>query len=156
MPDQSPHQELAATLTTAIAAWGSLPSGFSVERVYSATKYVGGWSDEAPGRILVTVTSVESERVAKTNQDDVTISVVYLKKLTDETLSVLDAADKNADLLRVFLQASAQRVISINEGNQSASRMNTTLPTPYAPDLIRESRVFACVIQSTYRIARVN
>lgn len=156
MPDQSPHQELAAALATGISGWGSLPSGFTVERVYSATKYVGGWADNAPGRVLVMVSGIESERIAATNQDDVTVSVLYLKKLTGETLAILDAADKNADLLRVFLQGSTYQKISINSGAQSASRMNTSLPTPYSPDLIRESRVFAAVIQSTYRIARSN
>jgi hypothetical protein len=156
VPDQSPHQELSESLRTSIAAWGSLPSGFSVERVYAATKYVGGWSDSAPGRILTLVSSVESERTAGVNDDDVSVSVVYLQKLTGETNTIIDAADKNADLLRTFLMTSALRKIAINSNAQAATRINTTLPTPYAAELIRESNVFAAVIQTTYRISRVN
>ena len=76
----SAHQELADVLRGLIAAWGSLPSGFSVERVYSVDRYVGGWTDAAPGRICVLVSSVTPERTGRnTDQDDVTISVVWLQ-----------------------------------------------------------------------------
>lgn len=155
MPTLSPHQELTDGLRALIAAWGSLPSGFSVERGYSVEKYVGGWADAAPGRIILMVTAVDAARVGNVNVDEVTVSVAYLKKMSGQTNELLDAADLQADALRVFLTSSTCRNVTINSNAQRASRINTTLPTPYAADLIRQSEIFAAVIQTTYHLPRV-
>jgi hypothetical protein len=148
----SAHQELADVLRGIIAAWGSLPSGFSVERVYSVDKYVGGWTDAAPGRICVLVSSITPERTGRnTDQDDVTISVVWLQKLTDfTTITQTDLADTNADALRKFLRSKQKATLPVF--GRAASRLATGLPTPYAADMIRNNEIFCSVIQTTYRL----
>lgn len=155
MPDRSPHQEVAEALKVAIAAWGSLPSGFTVERVYTVEPFVGGWADAAPGKVLVMVSAIDPSRTGNVNVDEVSISVVYLRKLTGKTVTLCDAADKEADLLRVFLTSSTCKSVTVNNSTQKATRINTTLPTPYAAEYIRANEIFAAVIQSVYHLPRV-
>lgn len=155
MPDRSPHQEVAEALKVAIAAWGSLPSGFTVERTYAPDQFVGGWADAAPGKILVMVSGIEASRTGNVNVDELSVSIIYLRKLTAKTLTLCDAADKEADLLRVFLTSSTCKSVTVNSSTQKATRINTTLPTPYAAEYIRANEIFACVIQSVYHLPRV-
>jgi len=148
----SAHSELADTIRSLIAAWGSLPSGFSVERAYSVDKFVGGWTDAAPGRIIVLPSAVTPVRIARhQDQDDISISVVYLRKLTDvTTITQSDLADTNADALRKFLRG--KQLVTLSVFGRTASRVETLLPTPYASDMIRNQEIFCSVIQTTYRL----
>jgi hypothetical protein len=144
----SPHSALAEHLRAAVAAWGSLPSGFAVERTYNLDAYIGGWTDAAPGKIVCMPSAVEALRVGRNqDQDDITISVVYLRKLTALNNTQADAADLETHQLRVFLK-SMQKIAADGVG---FSRVNTALPTPYAADIIRSSEIFASVIQCVYR-----
>lgn len=145
----SPHQRLAETLKVAIAAWVSLPSGFTVERVYSSEQYVGGWADAAAGRILVQVSASDSKRGRKADDDDVTIAVIYLAKLNGIGQAELDTHDGQANALRDLLRQ--QNVLDIGS-LQGAGRISTLLPTPYAAELVRKGEIFAAVIATTYRI----
>ena len=151
----SPHQELADELVALIDAWGSKPADVTVERAYSVEQFVGGWADDAPARIVCLVSSIDGLRIGRNqDQDDVIVSVVYLRKLADMELATNDAADIEADALRTFLRSAAVERITLPTINRAASRVNTGLPTPYAADLIRNNEIFCSVIAATYRILR--
>lgn len=150
----SPHQETAEAIRVLVAAWESLPSGFTVERAYSVSHYINGWADATPGRIVVLVSGIESERIGATNQDEPAISVVYLRKLVDSDLATVDVGDFQTDQLRTFLTTDAFKKLRLQSGAMSANRVNTSMPTPYAANEIRENLVFAAVISTTYRILR--
>lgn len=145
----SAHSALAESIRASIASWGSLPSGFEAVRTYNLDAFIGGWADAASGKIVVMPSSIESTRIGRNqDQDDITVSVVYLRKLTDITSNTqADAADLQTHQLRVLLK-SLQK---INIEGVGYSRVNTSLPTPYAAELIRSSEIFAAVIQAVYR-----
>lgn len=146
----SPHQDLAKVLADAITAWGSLWSDASVERAYSVNHYVGGW-DGTDSKIVVLASAVESERGSRSSdKDTVTVGVVYLSRLTDAATATCDTHDTRVDTLRQFLRTQ-QRVVLAS--GKEATRINTSLPTPFDSEQVRKSGLFVAVITTQYSVS---
>jgi len=156
-PALSPHQDLAERLAVAIADWDNVPDGWSVERAYGIEKFFGKWEDSFSGRIVTVVSGVESQRIANLNQDDVTLSVAYLRKLeATASTEAMDLADLQCDQLRTFLQGSDVKTIRIPDWSTAGNRVNTSLPTPYSSEMATTASLFVAIIQTTYRVLRMN
>lgn len=159
----SPHQTIAENLRLALVSAGLFPSGWKIERRYGVKDLLGATKaeqdedsdDEFSGdRIVFMVSEVADERVGKVNDSDVTITVVVFKRLEDDstTLAQMDAADAVSEELRVWLRTQAR--ISFNDSDHKATRINTTLTTPWSSELSRQADLFVSVIQTVYRVGR--
>jgi len=153
----SPHQDISQKLATSIKGWAKVPDGFAIERSYGIEKFFGGWEDAALGRIVTVVSGVESQRIGNVNQDDVTISVAYLRRLeATSKVDEMDSSDLQCDQLRTFLQGSDVKTIELPDWSTKGNRVNTSLPTPYSSEMATSSSLFIAIIQTVYRILRMN
>jgi len=147
----SQHTELAETLRSQIAGWGSLPADVTVSRAYQFESYIGGLSAAAPACIVClpfAASNTQRETRGGYDSTDQVCHVVYLRKLDDYTdLTEADAADLEAETLRSFLQ-SLNRVAG---AARSFSRVSTVMVTPVAAEILRQHEVFVSVMQCTYR-----
>jgi hypothetical protein len=133
-----------------LESWTDRPADAQIERVYGIESYLNEW----PGgqvRIAAYVTQVDGERIARNqDQQEVTIAVAYLRKLdAGEPIETTDAADVEAESLWLWLRDQEQKM-AIATG--SASRVNTTVPTPYSAELLRSNAIYCQVVTSVYRV----
>jgi len=149
----SPHQQLADQLRVLLAAWTSLPDGFTVERVYTAEHYVGGWEDDAAGRICVLVSAIDNTKNGRgEDSDDITIAFVWLQKLAGITNDIVDEADEACEAMRQYLRTIP--TITLTGLGRMASRLNLGMPTPYSAEHLRQNEIFAAVVSAQYRLFR--
>lgn len=149
----SPHQQLADRLRVLLAAWTGLPAGFTVERVYTTEHYVGGWEDDAAGRICILVSAIDNTKNGRgEDADDITIAIVWLQKLTGITNTLIDAADEACEAMRQYLRTLP--TITLSGLGRSASRLSLGMPTPYSAEHLRQNEIFAAVVSAQYRLFR--
>lgn len=153
----SPHQEVAEMLVKALRATSLASGSARVERTYGVKDFLGSHDDNTTTRIAVMVSSVESQREGPVRNDDVTLSIIYFRRLDKgAAMDAMDKADENVEALRVWLEEPEQkRIVLIQNAGRSASRINTTLPTPYSAEHARTQDNFAAVVQTTYQLTRV-
>lgn len=140
----SPHQTLAEAVKTRCAAWGSLPAGMTVERVYSVQKAIGQLPANVPGAICVLVSEVDSQRADRSSDEDrYTVGVVYMAKLADVEIATIDAQDVLLESLRTWLRG----LDNVDLGNsRTGRRVRTALPVPFDGDYVNEHELFIAVI----------
>ena len=144
------RQQVADAVKTQLESWTDRPADTEIERVYGIESYLNEW----PGgrsRIGCYVSQVDGERISRNqDQQEITIAVAYLRKIdASETIDAVDAADVEAESLWLWLRDQEQK-LTIDAG--AASRVNTTVPTPYSSELLRSNSIFCQVVTSVYRV----
>jgi hypothetical protein len=144
------RQQVADGVRALLESWADRPADAQIERVYGIESYLNEW----PGgqvRIASYVAQVDGERISRNqDQQEVTVAVAYLRKLdAAESLDGIDAADTEAESLWLWLRDQDQR-LSL-EGT-AASRVNTTVPTPYSAEWLRNNSIYCQIVTSVYRV----
>ena len=144
------RQQVADGVRALLESWDHRPADAQVERLYGIESYINEW----PGgqiRIASYVIQVEGERIGRNqDQQEITVAVAYLRKIdAAESLDGIDIADAEAESLWIWLRDQEPR-LSLVSG--VASRVNTTVPTPYAAEWLRNNSIYCQIVTSTYRV----
>ena len=102
---------------------------------------------ELIGVVVTAVDEIDDQNGARDcDSDIVTISVFHFRLLESSGESHAESADDATESLRDHLR----RLRKIPVGNQSASRIRTTIPTPFDHRKISQSATWAAMIETEY------
>jgi hypothetical protein len=144
------RQQVAEGVKCLLETWPDSTGDVVIERTYGIESFADGWTGGSV-RVCAYVVSVEGERIARNqDQQEITVAVAYLRKIpADSSVDETDAADAEAESLWIWIRDNAQR-LTLESG--TASRVNTTVPTPYSAEWLRNNAIYCQVITSVYRV----